>query len=540
MTHQKWRLLMHGVATPALRLVPILALMLVGAGAPAQSQAASPLAADAPAPHQPAPVVQTDKGRVRGVVEANGVLGYKGIPYAADPAGVNRFLPPKPPRAWNHELDASSLGPACPQNSTIIGDRPQAEDCLRVSVWTTSLTGKRPVVVWLHGGAYTIGSDDYSAEGVNGAFAAKPGDYVFVSLTHRLNVLGFLQLGPQFGPQYASSGNVGLLDIVAALTWVKMNIAKFGGDPDNVTIAGPSGGGSRVMYLMATPQAQGLFHRGIVFVGGGLLGRNPKEAALRSGAAVLGALGVAPGDIRKLQSLPVDALVKAPSAATQPCPPESNRSGPCRPTGVNVSAVIDGRIVPEHPIDAIAGGASRNIDLIIAVDQWTHWSPERLLPDSTLYGRMSWTDLAQALQPTLGERTDHVIAQYRELMPGASPSSLAARILTIRNWWIPALRLAEAKAKGGNPGRVVFDSVSAGSHSFFFGTNLPKPFAHALLGQVQGAYAAFARTGDPNYPGIPAWPVYTPQSRDVLMLDYNVHVAQDPFRAERLIWEDLR
>src|SRR5262249_10867285 len=178
-----------------------------------------------------APVVQTTTGPVAGR-EENGTFAYKGIPYAADTGGANRFLPPVERKPWAYVHDASNFGPACPQpvlildGSPLIGDRPQSEDCLRLNVWTPSLDGSRPLMVWWHGGAFRIGSDNYAAEGTVGAAAASRHDYVFVSVTHRLNVLGYLQLGKEFGREYANSGNVGMLDLAASLQWVRKNIAQ--------------------------------------------------------------------------------------------------------------------------------------------------------------------------------------------------------------------------------------------------------------------------------------------------------------------------
>ena len=489
------------------------------------------------------PIVRTDKGAVKGVVEPNGVLAYKGMRYGADTGGANRFLPPRPPPAWGEVYDASAMGPACPQTSAFVGDRPQSEDCLRISVWTRSVDKKRPVLVWLHGGAYQLGSDNYEAEGADGAAAAASGDYVFVSLTHRLNILGFLQLGEQFGPEYASSGNVGLLDIAAALTWVQRNIAQFGGDPENVTIAGPSGGGSKVMHAMAMPAMKGLFQHAIVFSGHDLWKRNTQAAALRAGGAALERLKVAPGDVKALRALPVGDLQKAAVDLHTSYGPDPSWGPEGWVKYDNFSPNIDGRILPDYPMDAIAEGASRDVDLIVAVDQWTHWMTRRTPPasfDASLYGTLTKQQLAGALRPLLGARTDDVVSRYEAVLLGAAPSSLLALIVTDRDWWIPALRLAEAKAKGGRPARVIFNSSGAAAHSYVFDTNMRTAYPRALLGQVRGAYASFARSGDPDAPGIPHWPPYTATSRNVLMLDYDVKVAEDPFKAERRIWDGLR
>lgn len=489
------------------------------------------------------PVISSEYGPVQGIREANGILAYKGIPYGADTAGERRFLPPSPPAVWHDPLDCSVMGPACPQGMDFLGGRAQGEDCLRVSVWTPDAAGKRPVLVWMHGGAYRLGSDDFAAEGADGAAAAAAEDCVFISLTHRLSVLGFLDLGEAFGPEYSNSGNAGLLDIIAAMNWIKRNVAQFGGDPDNITIAGPSGGGSKVMHSLATPAMKGLFHRAIVFVGHDLWKRNSHAAARKSSAAVLEALKVAPGDIEALRALPVETLVEVAGSVAQAygSDPDWGAEG-----WVNydiLSPNIDGSILPEYPMDAIAKGASRDIDLIVAFDQWTHWMPFRTQPelfDSNKFGTLTSEELAAALAPMLGDQTDNVLSRYRDILPGASPSSLLALIVTDRDWWIPALRLAEAKAQGGKPARVLFNSAGANAHSYLFGTCLNTPFSRALVGQMQETYRHFIAIGDPNHAGIPHWPAYEEDRRAVLMADYDTHVEDDPFASGREIWTGLR
>jgi para-nitrobenzyl esterase len=228
-------------------------------------------------------VAATRYGKVRGYVE-DGVFTFKGVPYGANTGGENRWLPAKPPAAWDGELPALTYGANCPQRlhswvseQTFLQqwtDGWQSEDMLKVNIWTPSLTGRRPVMFYIHGGGFTFGSA-YELASQDGAQMARHHDVVSVTVNHRLNVLGFLDLSEFGGPAYAESANVGMTDLVAALKWVRENIANFGGDPDRVMIYGQSGGGSKVTTLVGMPSAEGLIHRASALSGGG---GNPPSA----------------------------------------------------------------------------------------------------------------------------------------------------------------------------------------------------------------------------------------------------------------------
>ena len=291
------------------------------------------------------PRVITRAGTIRGVID-DGIEAYRGIPYAAPTAGENRFRPPQPRAPWSGELDVTAYGKTCPQ-WVLIPERsepagpvrskeaeskpPEGEDCLVLNVWTPNSgdAGKRPVMVWLHGGGFTSGSG--SQPGNRGTRLARRGDVVVVTLNHRLGVLGFLELAELGGAEYADSGNAGALDMVAALEWVRDEIAAFGGDPENVTIFGCSGGGGKVSTLLGMPRADALYRRAIIESGPVLHGI-PLREATGTARAVLEALGLDDADVKALSDVPASELV----AASNACSPMSCRD--CSPTPVGTAS----------------------------------------------------------------------------------------------------------------------------------------------------------------------------------------------------------
>jgi len=505
-------------------------------------------------------IVETISGRIRGIVQ-NGISIFKGIPYAGPVDGPRRFLPPVRPASWSGVRDAFEYGPRAFQDDnafampadllkvfSLTEPLPMDENCLVLNVWTPGVNdgAKRPVMFWCHGGAFIAGSG--SSPWYDGANLVRRGDVVVVTINHRLNAFGYLHLDELGGGEaFASSGIAGMLDIVAALEWVRDNIAGFGGDPSNVTIFGESGGGAKVCVLMAMPAARGLFHKAIV-QSGPAVQMASREDATATATALLGELGLGRDRIDDLRRIPADQINKAQSAVVRKVSMMAfaNR----RRMGFN--PVIDGINLPGGPFDPAAPAISAGIPLMIGTTK-----DEMNL----FFGLAPWIDsmdeaaMRERVRMFVGERGDAILERYRAARPKDSPRDLLLAIATDHAMRMPSLVIADRKvAQNGAPvfvylftwetpvlgGRLksphaveipfVFDNLDSAP---FTGRS---PSRRALAERMSEAWIAFARTGNPNHPGIPEWPRYSTAGRPTMIFDERCRVENDPFGAERAAW----
>jgi para-nitrobenzyl esterase len=505
--------------------------------------------------------VESATGKLRGA-RADGIASFKGIPYGAPTAGKNRFLPPQKPAAWAGSRDALALAGRAPQNppapqrpelATVWGapdTSAMTEDCLKLNVWTPATgAGKRPVMVWLHGGAFSYGSPN--TQRVDGTNLARRGDVVVVSLTHRLNIFGHLHLVEIGGADFARSGNAGVLDLVAALEWVRDNIAAFGGDAGNVTIFGQSGGGGKVSALLAMPAAKGLFHRGIVQSGSTIRVNEPARA-LAVADAVMQQLGLARNQVAELQNLPMERLLGVIAAAEKTLPKPRLPLLERYPFG----PVVDGVDLPQHPFDP-APAISDDIPVMIGGTR--HEAAIFLAGDDRIWKRtMTESEARTELAKVAGDAADRVLAAYRKANPGMNPAELALTALTGSNFWIRAVLQAERKQARGKAPVYMYDfawetpnygGALKAPHSVdvpFVFDNLDKIGAtagpassRALSAKVADTWIAFARSGVPHHAGIPAWPAYDPTKRATMVFADECRVVDNPDAEAREVWRKV-
>lgn len=499
------------------------------------------------------PVVETADGQLRGMM-VGGIAKFLGIRYGAPTSGANRFMPPQPVEKWGGVRDALKYSDSPPQ---VPGDRRHAyadlimfenqpagpgEDNLALNLWSPTLsdTAKKPVIVVLHGGGFYGGSGN--AIGMDGEAMARFSDCVVISVTHRLGALGFLHLPAFGGERFDSSGTVGMQDIVAALRWVKENVAAFGGDPSRVLVYGQSGGGAKTSTLMAMPSGKGLFQRAGV-MSGSALRMMSEETAIANAERLVGALGIAKGDVRALQSVPWTKLLE--TQATLEAAARAKGEAPS-----SFAPVVDGTILPRHPFLPDAPAVSRDVPLIVStvLDERSY-----RMTDFT----MTEEQLLAFARERAGDRADEVLALYREEDPDEKPFLLAARMDSDIWFRKGAFAQAELKARqnggkvwsylwtwpspayGGRFGAVHGIDVAPSLHSVRGALNGPSAESVAMADRIAGSWAAFAATGDPNSDYLPDWPAYDTTSRATMILSDEPKVVNDPRAQFREIWAEI-
>jgi para-nitrobenzyl esterase len=505
-------------------------------------------------------VVETVAGRVRGTV-VEGILAFKTVPYAASTAGANRFLAPQPLTPWSGVRDCSEFSGRAPQAGLAPPPRPEladfsgapdpspeTEDCLTLNVWTPAADGaKRPVMVWFHGGAFSYGNAN--APRLRGTRLARQQDVVVVCVNQRLNVFGHLDLSGVGGERFRESGNAGTLDMVAALEWVRDNIAAFGGDPGCVTIFGESGGGGKVSVLLAMPTAKGLFHRAII-QSGAVVRLRTRERALALTDCLLRHLGVSVDALADLPAAALLAAVGPAQAALGPSPTPLFDRYPFGP-------VVDGDVVPAHPFDPLASAVQADIPLIIGdmKDETANF----LAPVEKVWNRtLTEAEMIERVAPIAGDHTPRVVDLYTRLYPKLNPAERLIAITTDTNFRIRSLVLAQRRAALGR-GPVwmysfewetpVLDGRLKAPHAmdvpFTFNTldltnaTGGSAAAQSLAATMSGVWAAFARTGRPEHPSIPAWPMYDAEDRATLVLDVPCRIDHDPRGEARTLWQEI-
>ena len=505
-------------------------------------------------------VVETAHGKVRGYV-LRGIHHFLGMPYGADTSGANRFMPPQKPKPWTDVFPALWWGNSAPQNMdnryankyASFRDRwnydDVSEDCLRINVWTPAVNDgkKRPVMFWIHGGGFTNGNA-IEQDGYNGENFARLGDVVFCSINHRLGPLGFTNLAGVGGERFSASGNVGMLDIVAALEWVRDNIARFGGDPGSVTIMGQSGGGAKVCALTAMPSATGLFHKAVVLSGASLK-MGDRDYAEKLGAYVLKEAGLTAAEIAKLQETPWKDYYAIATKAQQKLAAETAGAGAGLRRGFN--PFVDGQVLPQHPYSPAAAPTAAKVPMLICStfqEQSASWA------DSTLEN-ITMDEVVERLRQRagfgagFGDKAREVVDAYAKAFPGKRPVDIWMLVSSNRQSVV-----ALADAKSAQPAGVyvawfgwqppLFDGRLRAFHCVdicFWYANTDLMLSHTgggarprkLSAKMAAHLLQFMKTGDPNAKGLTPWPRYTPARGETMILDDVCAVKDDPDREAR-------
>jgi len=476
-------------------------------------------------------VATTTSGRVRGK-ERRGIATWRGIPYAT----AQRFRAPEPVKPWTGERDAIDFGPFAmqarnPQQAMMSGltDRiATSEDCHFLNIYSPSTDGKRPVVVWIHGGAFIMGAGSQPL--YDGTSFAANHDIVVVTINYRLGLFGLMFLGDVLGGEYP--GNLALLDQVAALRWVRDNIAAFGGDPNNVTIMGESAGAVSVAHLLAMPAAAGLFHRAILESGAPGLVTRTREEATTFANDVIGMLGVAPHDV---STITADQLIGAQLQATM-----------ARGMGA-FTPYVDGTVIPRNPVDLVRGGSAANVPILMGSnrDEWALFD--------VFLGEAVTQLVIDQLRERIGPLLPPLHAKYRDARADKNEQRAWVDLIGELAFRIPMIKLAEALVHHSpvwmyrfDWATRVFDGKLGAAHALelpFVWNVIDSPFAQILLGpdapsahalatKMHAMWAAFIKSGTPDE----AWPRYDTKRRATMMFDRESRVVDDPAGDLRALW----
>ncbi len=492
-------------------------------------------------------VTNTESGKVRGFIR-NGIYTFKGIPYAK----AERFMAPTKVDAWEGVRSSTMYGPVAPllTPTTSVMDESEfvfdhdwgytSEDCLRINIWTPSTDQKkRPVLFWIHGGGYTAGSSQ-ELPSYDGENLSKKGDVVVVSINHRLNVLGFLDLSA-YGEKYKTSANNSILDIVAALEWVKANISNFGGDPNNVTIFGQSGGGAKVNNLMAMPRAKGLFHKAINQSGAMRANMLEKEVTQAIGAEVLSQLGLSASQVDSLQNIPFEQLSAASSKALKVVGEKMKAEGkPVVGLGsLNWGPSHDGNVFPYQLLSDEAFELSKDIPLLIGTTK-NEFTP---FYNGRFFGA-SEEEIMAHINETYKDKADEYLAAVKKAYPDDTRPSDLLDIDAIFRPGAVVQANRKSALKGGAPVYMylftwqspVFDGKYKSLHCMelpFVFDNIERAVqmtgggekAHILAHKMSQAWINFAKTGDPNHDALPQWPVYNATETPTMFFDNECFVS---------------
>jgi para-nitrobenzyl esterase len=503
-------------------------------------------------------VADTQYGKVRGYV-LRGINYFLGIPYGADTSGANRFMPPQMPKPWTDVFPAIWWGNSAPQ---IMDNRyankfgsfrdhwnydDVSEDCLRINVFTPAINDgkKRPVMFWMHGGGFTNGNG-IEHDGYNGENLARFGDVVFCSVNHRLGPLGYANFAAAGGEKYASSVNVGMMDLVAALAWVRDNIAGFGGDPGNVTIMGQSGGGAKVCTITAMPSAKGLFHKAVV-LSGATTKLGDKDYSEQLGSYILKEAGLTGKDINKLQEMPWKDYYALAEKASAKLAAETGKTGMMGGFG----PVADGTIIPQNPYSPEPAPTAADIPMIICstTNEMSPSMTDASLENITLNEVVEKVSVRAGFGAGFGDKAKEVVDAYAKAFPDKKPVEIWSLVSSNRQ---SVVNLADAKSKQTAPVFVtwfgwqppLFDSRMRAFHCvdicfWFYNTDLMLTHTgggarpRSLSAKMAGSLLQFMKTGDPNGGGLPAWPKYSTANGETMIINDICEVQNDPDREAR-------